>query len=162
MDLKPWDSRDVVKTLVPYFVVRCLLEKAVSAVLCGILACSGYAHMVMLFKYVFLKIGVLLTSSRAWTDGFWDVMLLFWTNVGVKDETSGRFHRAELGVAPKSAEGAPLSFKAGSALCRAIPLPCHSSGQCSTCGSVSAVGSTSKETGFSKIWLACCRLSPFQ
>lgn len=62
MDLKPWGSREAVQTLVAYSVVRCHLEKAV---LCGVLACSGYVHMVVLFKCVFLKIGVLLTSSRA-------------------------------------------------------------------------------------------------
>lgn len=118
--------------------------------------------MVMLFKYVFLRTGVLLTSSRAWSDGIWDVMLLFWTNVGVKYETSGGFHSGELGVALKSAEGAPLPFKAGSTLCRAVPLLCRNSGQHSICGSVSAVSSTSKETGFSRTWLAFCWLSPFQ
>ena len=80
----------------------------------------------------------------------------------VKDETFRGFHRGELGVALKSAEGAPLSLRAGSTLCRAIPLPCHSSGQHSRCGSVSAVSSAGKETGFSKTWLACCWLSPFQ
>lgn len=87
-------------------------------------------------------------------------MLLFWTNVGVQCERSGGFHRGDLGVALKSAEGAPLSFKAGSAFCRAIPLPC--SGQHSECGSVLAASSTGKETGFSRSWLAFCWLSPFQ
>lgn len=42
----------------------------------------------------------------------------------------GDFIGGELGTAVKTAEGASLSFKAGSTSCRAIPLPCHSSGQC--------------------------------
>lgn len=61
----------------------------------------------VMYLNVFLKIGVLLTSSRVWTSGFGDVML-FWTNLDLKDETFGRFIKGELGVALKGAEGAPL------------------------------------------------------
>lgn len=89
-------------------------------------------------------------------------MLLFWANVGVRYETSGGFTGDQLGVVPKSVEGAPLSFKAGSTLCRAVPFLCCSSGHHSRCGSVSAVSSTSKETGLSRTLLAFCWLSAFQ
>lgn len=101
-------------------------------------------------------------SARAWTDGFCDVTLLFWENVRVKDEKPGGFCRGYLAVTLKSAEEAPLSFEAGSALCRPIPLPCSSSGQFLRCGSVPTVSSTIKETGFAKTGLAYCWLSPFQ
>lgn len=126
------------------------------------MACSGHAQVVMLLKHVFLKI-VLLTSFVAWADRGQDVILLLQANVGVKDETSGGFHRGELGVALKSAKGAPVAFlKAGSTLCQATSSLC--SGQRSRCGSVSAVSRklSGKETGFSGTWLACCWLSPFQ
>lgn len=45
----------------------------------------------VMYLNVFLKIGVLLTSSRVWTSGFGDVMLLFWTNLNLKDGTFGGF-----------------------------------------------------------------------
>lgn len=57
----------------------------------------------VMYLNVFLKTGVLLRSSKVWTSGLGDVMLLFWTNLGLKDETFGRFIKGELGVVLKGA-----------------------------------------------------------
>lgn len=62
----------------------------------------------VMYLNAFLKTGFLLRSSRIWTSGFGDVMLLFWTNLDLRDETFGEFIKGVLGVALKGAEGAPL------------------------------------------------------
>lgn len=61
-----------------------------------------------MYLNVFLKTGALLRSSRVWTSGFEDVMLLFCTNLDLKDETFGGFIKDDLGVALKGVEGASL------------------------------------------------------
>lgn len=70
----------------------------------GVLRVYPHGHV---FKYLW-KTGVLLTSSRVWTSGFVDVILLFCTNLDLEDESFGGLIKGELGVALKGAEGAPM------------------------------------------------------
>lgn len=73
-----------------------------------------------MYLNVFLKTVVLLRSSGVWTSGFGDVMLLFWRNLDLKDETLGGFIEGDVGAVLKGAVSklAPLS--------RAILTQCHS------------------------------------
>lgn len=62
----------------------------------------------VMYLNIFLKTDALLRSSGVWTSGFGDVMLLFWTNLDLKDETLGGFIEGDVGVVLKGAEGALL------------------------------------------------------